>query len=98
MAELHVPMDWDPSSNIFIAVAAPSAGFGSAEGNFPALVKGDPGPASSIEGIDFTPLAYGDPTPDIAEFNLVAPATDLSGPVYRLNLALHMGPPGEDGT
>lgn len=98
LAQLHVPLDWDPSSNMFLAVAAPSAGFGTALANFPALVQGDPGPAPTIEGVDFTPLAYDDPTPNVAEFDLVAPATTLTGPVYRLNLALHMGPPGEDGT
>jgi hypothetical protein len=93
-----VPLDWDPSSNMFFACAAPSAGFSSGMGNFPALVQGDPGPAPTIEGVDFTVLTFGDPTPDIADLFLVAPATDLTGPVYRLNLALHLGPPGADGT
>lgn len=98
LAQLHVPLDWDPSSNMFLAIAAPSAGFSTALANFPALVQGDPGPSATIEGVDFTALAYDDPTPNFAEMNLVAPATELTGPVYRLNLALHMGPPGQDGT
>lgn len=86
VAKFRIPMDWDPTSNMFIAVAAPDGGLGS----FPGLVKGDPGPAPVIEtGISFAALPPGDPTPASASWTLVGPNT------YRLNLALHEGPKGD---
>src|ERR1700747_2498658 len=89
VAQFRVPLEWDPSSNMFIAVAAPSGGLG----NFPALVKGDPGDAAQIDSvINFTALDYSDSTPDSASF------TTLSPGLYQLNLALHKGSPGSSGT
>ena len=88
-AEFMVPLDWDPSSNMFIAVAAPNGGLG----NFPALVQGAPGTAATLDNtINFTALAYSDPTPDSASF------TTLGTGYYQLNLALHVGAPGASGT
>lgn len=96
MAELHVPLDWDPSSQVMIAVAAPSA---AAIANIPALVKGDDGPSPTfLEQIDFTALAYDDPTADFARLEEVAPATKTTGAVYRVVMGLHKGPAGDDGT
>lgn len=86
VAKFRIPMDWDPSSSMFIAVAAPDGGLGS----FPGLVQGDPGPAPVIDtAINFTALASGDPTPDSASWTAVGVNT------YRLNLALHQGPQGD---
>lgn len=88
VAQFRVPLEWDPSSNMFFAVAAPDGGLG----NFPALVQGDDGETPDIDStINFTPLAWNDPTPDSASW------TALGGNVYRLNLALHQGPQGEPG-
>jgi hypothetical protein len=87
-ASFRVPLDWDPSSNMFIAVAAPNGSLG----NFPALVKGDPGDTPVIDTvINFTALDSTDPTPDSAAWTVEAP--DL----YQLNLALHKGAPGAAG-
>lgn len=85
-AKFRIPLDWDPSSNVFIAVAAPDGGLGS----FPGLVRGDTGPAPDIDtAINFTPLPAGDPTPDSASW------TKISATMYKLNLALHQGAKGD---
>ena len=86
VAKFRIPMDWDPSSSMFIAVAAPDGGLGS----FPGLVQGDVGPAPIVDtAINFTALAAGDTTPDSASWTLTAPNT------YKLNLALHRGEKGD---
>jgi hypothetical protein len=86
VAKFRIPMDWDPSSSMFIAVAAPDGGLGS----FPGLVQGDAGATPVIEtAINFTALASGDPTPDSASWTLTGTDT------YKLNLALHNGAPGD---
>jgi hypothetical protein len=86
VAKFRIPLDWDPSSNMFIAVAAPDGGLGS----FPGLVQGDTGPAPAIDpAINFTALPDGDPTPDSASWS------EVSTDVYKLNLALHTGPKGD---
>src|ERR1700758_196964 len=84
-AEFRIPLDWDPSSNMFIAVGAPTGGVG----NFPALVKGDPGPAITLDSvINLTVLDYTDPTPNSATLTL------LGGTDYQVNLTIHAGQPG----
>jgi hypothetical protein len=89
VAQFMVPLDWDPSSNMFIAVAAPNGSVG----NFPALVQGAPGVTPTIDtAIQFTPLAYNDPTADAASWIVEAPN------LYQLVLQLHDGAPGPPGT
>jgi hypothetical protein len=91
-AQFRIPLDWDPSSNMMIAVAAPNAAVPIGVGGFPALVTGAPGPAPVLSDIiNFTGLAATDTTPDSASFSLIG--TNL----YQLNLTLHdgvAGPPG----
>lgn len=88
VAKFLIPLDWDPSSNMFIAVAAPNGGLG----NFPALVKGDDGDTPDIDlDIDFTPIPYGDATAEFASW------TETSPNVYKLNLGLRSGQKGDDG-
>ena len=86
-AKFRVPLDWDASSNMFIAVAAPTGGLG----NFPALVKGDMGDPPTLDTISFTALDPEDPTPDSASW------TETSPGVYALTLVLHKGPKGDNG-
>ena len=89
VAKFRIPLDWDPSSNMFIAVAAPDGGLG----NFPALVRGDDGLPPELDNvINFTPLEYDDPTPEFASFTETAPN------VYKLNLGLKRGRQGPPGT
>jgi hypothetical protein len=88
VAQLRIPLNWDPSSNVFIAVAAPIGGLL----DYPALVRGDPGPITNISNIiNFTPLAATDATPASASF------TTLSSTLVQLNLALHEGAAGLAG-
>lgn len=88
VAKLRIPLEWDPSSNVFLAVAAPDG----ALFNFPALVKGDPGVTPDIDtSIIFTALEPGDATADFASF------TEISTNVYQLHLGLHKGIKGDDG-
>lgn len=85
--QFRVPLDWDASSQMFIAVAAPTGGLGS----FPALVKGDKGDTPTLDSIDFTALEADDPTPDSASW------TETSPGVFKLTLVLHKGPQGVAG-
>ena len=95
LAQLRIPLPYDPSQGVFIAVAPPIG----VVANWPALAKGDPGfPISFEDDVDLTILEYGDPTPDAASITEVSPATDVAGPTYRLSLILHKGPTGDDGT
>lgn len=88
VAKFRIPLDWDPSSNMFIAVAAPDGGLG----NFEALAKGDPGDSDSIDSvIDLTVLEWNDATPEFASFNEIAPG------IQQLSLGIRKGPPGADG-
>ncbi len=88
VAKLRIPLDFDPSSTVFLAVAAPDG----ALFNFPALVAGDPGATPAIDNtILFTALEPGDATADYASFNEIAPD------VYQLSLGLHKGLQGADG-
>lgn len=87
-AQLRVPYEWDPSSNVFVAVAAPTGGVL----NYPALLKGDDGDTPDIDTvIDFTALDADDPDPETASW------TEISPNVYKLALALRNGAKGDDG-
>lgn len=88
LAKFMVPLDWDPSSNMFLAVGVPDGGFG----NLPVLLSGSNGLPPDLDTvIDFTPLADGDPTADFAFWVETAPN------VYKLHLGLHTGQRGLDG-
>lgn len=87
-ARFLVPLDWDPSSCFFLAVAAPDGGMG----NFEPFAKGDDGVTPTIDtAINFDALEPDDTTPDSATWSVLAPN------VYQLNLALHKGQKGLDG-
>jgi hypothetical protein len=91
-AQFRVPLDWDPSSNMFIAVAAPNGAVPIATGGFPALIQGAPGAVPTIsDTINFTGLAYDDSTADSASW------TEVGTNEYELNLTLHDGAPGPAG-
>lgn len=88
VAKFRIPLDFDPSSNMFIAVSSPDGGYG----NIPALLKGDTGPPPIFDSaIDLTVLDFDDPTENSASLTLVGTNT------YRANLIIHRGPPGLDG-
>lgn len=88
VAKFRIPLDWDPSSNMFFAVSYPDGGVG----NFTALAKGDTGDVPTLNtSITLTELAPDDPTPASASFTEVSPDT------YTLSLALHRGAKGDNG-
>lgn len=88
VAKFRIPLDWDPSSNMFFAVSYPDGGIG----NFTALAKGDTGDVPTLSlPINLTELAAEDTTPASASFTQIAPGT------YKLNLSLHRGAKGADG-
>lgn len=88
VAKLRIPLDWDPSSNVFLAVAAPTGGVL----DYPVLAQGDPGVTPDIDtSITFTPLTHDDPTPAFASFTKTSPN------VYKMQLGLHEGTPGANG-
>lgn len=90
MAKLRVPLNWDASSRVFLAVAAPDGVDGDALFSYPALVSGDPGPAATLDGavVVSAVLEYDDPTPDSASW------TELSPGVYQYTTTQRKGPPG----
>jgi hypothetical protein len=89
VAKFRIPLDWDPSSNMFFAVAAPDGGLG----NFPALVKGDQGDSVDLDtSVVYTALAWNDPTPEFASL------TELSPGLFQLHLGVRNGAPGANGT
>ncbi len=96
LAELGFRLDDDgQASGMYLAVAAPLGGVASL-GNI--LAKGDRGFSPSIELSSFVELDADDVTPASLALNLLAEATDVSGPVYGLDVVLHRGATGESGT
>lgn len=96
LAELGFRLDDDgQASGMFLAIAAPLGGVASL-GTI--LAKGDQGFSPSIEMSSFTELDSDDPTPGSVKLNLLAEATDVSGPVYGLDVVLHRGTRGESGS
>lgn len=93
--DVRIPKTFDPSTKAAVIMLGPPGGVA----EIPALVKGDPGlPASIDTNINYTVLAYDDPTSDSASFTLLTPATATTPAVYRLSLSLHEGSPGAAGT
>ncbi|MCV7434808.1 hypothetical protein [Mycolicibacterium bacteremicum] len=96
LAELGFRIDDDgQSSGMYLAVAAPLGGVASL-GNV--LAKGDAGFPATMVLSGFEELDADDPTPASASLEIIAEPTDVSGPVYGLNLILHRGATGESGT
>jgi len=87
---------FDPDAPVFL-LAAPPGGVGIA--NAPFLVKGDAGQPAVIDPtVDYTVLTYDDPTPDSAQFVELSPATETTPQISQLQIVIHSGAPGEDGT
>jgi hypothetical protein len=64
----------------------------------PAIEQGDPGqPANFSTTVNFTELAYDDPTAAGASLTELTPPTESTPGLYRLNYSVHAGPPGDDG-
>ncbi len=92
-AVLRIPKNWSPDSGVFIAVAPPGG-----IANIPAAIKGDTGFTPTIRNVNLTELANDDPTEASATWTVVTPGTDDAAPVFDLDLELHAGAAGDDGT
>lgn len=85
----------DPTTGVAIIMLRKDGGIGT---GFVGIEQGAPGVHSEIdEIINFTALAFGDPTPDSASWTEIQPASDTNPQIVRLSLALHLGEPGTDG-
>jgi hypothetical protein len=92
--DLLIPVE--PSSGSPVIYLGPRGGI--AQG-VPAIEKGDPGLPPTIDTtVTTTVLAYGDPTPASASWTVVTPPSDSTAGTYRLNLAVHEGQPGANGS
>jgi len=95
VAEGKLLLPIDPNGVAVIMVKPDGGGIGI---GVTAVEKGEPGvPANIDPTINFTALAHGDTTPASASFTVLTPPTATTPGVYKLNVALHEGVPGQDG-
>lgn len=72
---------------------------GGVMGGVSAIAQGPPGVHAELENaIAFTPLEPGDPTPDSAFFEPIAPPTESTPGRWKLHWAMHKPDKGDDGT
>lgn len=90
---LRIPKNWTPESGVFIAVAPPGG-----IANFPAAIQGERGFTPTFRNVDVVELTWDDPTAASATWTLITPGTATAAPVFDLELTLHAGEPGDDGT
>lgn len=89
MASLMLPLDFDPSGNMFLAVGVPSGGYG----NLPFLLRGQPGDTPTFDTtINLDLLDPTDPTADSGSL------TPLGGNVWQANFTFHKPAQGIPGT
>lgn len=91
-----VPKETDPDSGAYIFFAKPLAGVS----GIPGLVQGAPGKHTEFQTgpVDYTPLAYDDPTASSLSIVEVTPGSETASQVVKVVAALHDGVPGADGT
>lgn len=94
-AEAKLLLPVDPAGVAMIMVKPDGGAIGV---GVTAVEKGDPGVHAELAtAINFTELAHDDTTPASASFTTLTPPTTDTPGVYKLNLSLHAGQPGEDG-
>ena len=98
MSELAFRIEDDGTiTSFFLAAASPQGGLSRGLTNMPALLRGPDGRSPSLVLGDFLELAHNDTTPGRLSIDLLAEATEVSGPVYAVSGALHGGIPGAPG-
>src|ERR1700752_1868733 len=76
----------DPSPGVAIIMLRPEGGIGS---GFGAVEKGGPGKHAEIDTtVNFTSLAWNDPTAASFSWTVITPPDDDTAGVYRANIAL----------
>lgn len=92
----QILMPVSPETGAPVLYLRPNGGIGQ---SIPAVAQGDPGqPAKLDNAINFTELAAADPTPASASFTTITPPTSTTPGVYRLNLSVHAGAAGQNGS
>lgn len=92
----QILMPVNPSTGAPVLYLRPNGGIGQA---IPPVAQGDPGKHAEIDTVvNYTELAYNDPTPAGASFTTVTPPTDTTPGLYRLTMTVHAGSPGAAGT
>lgn len=92
----QILMPVSPETGAPVLYLRPNGGIGQA---IPAVAQGDPGlPPNLDNAINYTELAYNDPTAASASFTTVTPPSGSTPGTYRLNLSVHAGSPGTNGT
>ncbi|MGB3484029.1 MAG: hypothetical protein WBB07_17660 [Mycobacterium sp.] len=92
-ALLRVKKHWRPEDGVMVAFAPPGG-----VASFPALAQGAPGLPPTFREPTVVELDPEDPTPASLLFNLVTPGTAETAPLYDVELTIHRGDAGEDGT
>lgn len=86
----------DPTTGVAIFMIKRDGGIAS---GVVGIEQGDPGVHAEIDStINFTALDPDDPTEDSASWTELTPGSGSTPQVSRLNLALHKGEPGDDGS
>lgn len=91
--QLRIPLDWDPSTGMMVAVSPAGIVL-----DMPLFLKGNNGDSPNIRNINLTELAWNDPTPASGSSTLVSDGDGVNPPEFDINLALHGGQPGTNGT
>lgn len=91
MAKFIMPKDWTPDSGMYLLIAPPAGGIG----GFAALAKGDPGYSPTFVVSSTTTLDAGEDA--VVSSTLLAPATEVAGPLYGLDFSLPKGADGDPG-
>lgn len=92
--EVWIPKNFDPTTKACVIMLGPPGG----TAMVPAMVQGDPGKPFVPRNVIINELAHNDPSDATAQWVLVSAATDTLPPVMDLQLSLHRGQPGADGT
>lgn len=100
MGLMLIPLDFDPNSGVIFA-AAPPGGIDGATGltTIAAFAKGDDGlPIVLQPDAEVTEIEHDDPSPVTTQWQLVTPATETVGPVYKEVKTQRKGTPGAAAT
>lgn len=84
---------FDPTTGVATVIFSPRGGIG----NLPALATGGPGLPPVIDGVTLHEVAPGDALPT-STFNLVSPGGAGVASHYTVDLYVHSGAKGDDGT
>lgn len=91
----QVLMPVDPQTGAPILMLRPQGGMGQ---GIPAVADGPPGqPATFSTTVNFTELAWDDPTTASMSLEELTPPTETTAGVYQITGSLHAGHPGVDG-